>query len=46
MGDDGCSALFEARERLEFFNVVSLPVPGTLFILCADVDGRFYASGF
>jgi hypothetical protein len=41
----GCRAFVEARERLDFFKVLSPPVFGTTFF-CADVERRFYANGF
>jgi hypothetical protein len=46
MEEDGCCAIFEAHGRLDFFKVLSPPVSRDLFILCADVDYRFIASGF
>jgi hypothetical protein len=45
-GANGRWVIFEAHERLDFFKVFPLPFPGTMFILCADVERRFCASGF
>jgi hypothetical protein len=33
-GADGCCALFEAHERVDFFKILPLPFAGTMFILC------------
>src|ERR1700691_2785334 len=46
MDDDGCSAIFEAHERLGFFNVLSPPVSRDPFYSECRLDGRFLASGF
>jgi hypothetical protein len=46
MDGNGCCAFLEAYERLDFFKALPLPFAGIMFILCADVERRFCASGF
>src|SRR5277367_2864551 len=45
-GDDCCGVSFDPHEWLDFFKVLPLPLPGTMFILCADVERRFFCKRF
>jgi hypothetical protein len=46
MDDDGCSAMFEAHERLDFFNVLSPPVSrDPVYSVCRH-RWSLLASGF
>jgi len=45
-GDNGRCAFFEAQERLDFFKILPLPFPGTMFILLCRRRASFLCKRF